>query len=51
MYSAKGLELVAKAADCAGLLSGDLHDMVSADDLLLGEMAMVLLNDAKVLSC
>jgi hypothetical protein len=51
MYSAKGLELVAKAADCAGLLSGDLHDMVSADDLLLGEMAMALLNDAKVLSC
>ena len=50
MHTEKDKELINKAADCADLLSADLQAMVSADDLLLGEMAAGLLNDARVLS-
>ncbi len=50
MSTEKDKELISKAADTADLLSRDLQDMVSADDLLLGEMAAALLNDARVLN-
>ncbi|MHB1641135.1 MAG: hypothetical protein ACYCS8_00565 [Acidithiobacillus sp.] len=50
MHTEKDKELINKAADCADLLSADLQAMVSADDLLLGEMAAALLNDARILN-
>lgn len=50
MRTEKNKELINKAADCADLLSAALQVMVSADDLLLGEMATALLNDARVLN-
>ena len=50
MRTEKNKELINKAADCADLLSADLQAMVSADDLLLGEMAAALLNDARILN-
>ena len=50
MYTENDKELIIKAADCADLLSADLQDMVSADDSLLGEMAVPLLNDARILN-
>ncbi|MHB1881299.1 MAG: hypothetical protein ACYCPA_03675 [Acidithiobacillus sp.] len=50
MYTDKDKERINQAADCADRLNVALHAMVSADDLLLGEMAAALLNDARVLS-
>ncbi|MBU2859419.1 DUF1731 domain-containing protein [Acidithiobacillus ferrooxidans] len=50
MSTEKDKGLISKAADCADRLSATLQDMVSADDLLLGEMAAGLLNDARVLN-
>lgn len=50
MRTEKDKELINKTADCADLLSAALQAMVSADDLLLGEMAAALLNDARVLN-
>lgn len=50
MISEKDQELIAKAADCAALLSADLQALASADNLLLGEMAETMLNNAMVLS-
>ena len=50
MHTERDKELINKSADCADLLINDLQDMVSADDLLLGEMAAALLNDARVLN-
>jgi hypothetical protein len=50
MHTEKDKGLISKAADTADLLSSDLHDMVSADDILLGEMAAALLNDARMLN-
>lgn len=50
MNTEKDKELINKAADASALLSSDLQAMVSADDLLLGEMAAALLNDARVLN-
>ncbi|MHB1881308.1 MAG: hypothetical protein ACYCPA_03720, partial [Acidithiobacillus sp.] len=43
-------ERINQAADCADRLNVALHAMVSADDLLLGEMAAALLNDARILN-
>lgn len=50
MSTEKDKEFINKSADTADLLSRNLQDMVSADDLLLGEMAAALLNDARVLN-
>ncbi|MHB1641960.1 MAG: hypothetical protein ACYCS8_04795 [Acidithiobacillus sp.] len=50
MHTERDKELINKAADCADRLSAALQDMVSADDLLLGEMAAGLLNDTRVLN-
>lgn len=50
MHTEKDKELINKAADSSDLLSTDLQAMVSADDLLLGEMAAALLNDARILN-
>uniref|UniRef100_E6QLW1 At2g43970/F6E13.10 n=1 Tax=mine drainage metagenome TaxID=410659 RepID=E6QLW1_9ZZZZ len=50
MRTEKDKGLINKSADCADLLSNSLQAMVSADDLLLGEMAAALLNDARVLN-
>lgn len=50
MYTEKDKELINKAADSSSLLSSDLAGMVSADDLLLGELAAALLNDARGLN-
>ncbi|MHB8225040.1 hypothetical protein [Acidithiobacillus sp.] len=50
MYTEKDKGLINKAADCADRLSVALQAMVSADDLLLGEMAAGLLNDARILN-
>ena len=50
MYTEKDKELINKAADSSSLLSTDLQAMISADDLLLGEMAAALLNDARGLN-
>lgn len=50
MHTEKDKGLINKAADTADLLSSDLQAMVSADDLLLGEIAAALLNDARVLN-
>ncbi|EGQ63586.1 hypothetical protein GGI1_20346, partial [Acidithiobacillus sp. GGI-221] len=50
MHTEKDKELINKAADAVDLLSSNLQAMASADDLLLGEMAAALLNDARVLN-
>ncbi|SMH64492.1 conserved protein of unknown function [Acidithiobacillus ferrivorans] len=50
MYTEKDKNLINKAADCADLLSADLQAMVSADDLLLGEITLALMNDARILN-
>ena len=50
MHTDKDKEFISSAADTADLLSRDLQDMVSADDLLLGEMAAALLSDARMLN-
>jgi hypothetical protein len=50
MSTEKDKEVISRAADTADRLSAALQDMVSADDLLLGEMAAALLNDARMLN-
>lgn len=50
MYTEKDKERINQSADCADALSTALQDMISANDLLLGEMAVGLLNDARVLN-
>ncbi|WP_163059459.1 DUF1731 domain-containing protein [Acidithiobacillus ferrooxidans] len=50
MYTDRDKERIHQSADCADRLNVALQAMVSADDLLLGEMAAALLNDARVLS-
>lgn len=50
MYTDKDKERINQSADYADALSTALQAMVSADDLLLGEMAAGLLNDARVLN-
>ena len=50
MYTDKDKERINQSADYSDALSTALQAMVSADDLLLGEMAAGLLNDARVLN-
>lgn len=50
MYTEKDLESINKSADGAALLSADLRAMISADDPLLGEIALAMVNEAQALS-
>lgn len=46
MLNAKDSESLSKAAQCSNLLVRDIRELVSADNPLLGEIAMELLNNA-----